>query len=667
MYRTAGQQGKGISFIFTDQEIKDEGFLEYINNILSSGEVSNLFARDEIDEITSELIPVMKKEFPRRPPTPENLYEYFLSRARKNLHVVLCFSPVGEKFRSRSLKFPGLFSGCTMDWFSRWPKDALIAVARHFLAQYDIVCTPEVKQEVIQAMGVFQDFVAESCGDYFERYRRTAHVTPKSYLSFIGSYKNIYTERRNIVGELSSRMKSGLEKLEEAGESVAQLAKELAVKEKELEVASKEAEKVLAEVTVKAQAAEKVKAEVQKVKDRAQAVADAIAADKSVAEEKLEKARPALEEAEAALQTIKSADIATVRKLAKPPHLIMRIMDCVLLLFQKKLDNMAMDPERPGPKPSWGESLKMMSQGGFLQGLQNFPKDSINEETVELLQPYFSMEDYYMENAKKVCGNVAGLCSWTKAMSFFYGINKEVLPLKANLAIQEVKFGKAQAELEEAQAILDEKQRELDIVKAMYDEAMRRKQTLIDDAETCRRKMKAASALIEGLGGEKKRWTQQSKEFQEQIQCLVGDVLLASAFLSYAGPFNQEFRFLLTDAWKKEMKDRIIPFSSDVNFVEMLTDSATISEWNLQGLPNDELSVQNGIIVTKATRFPLLIDPQGQGKTWIKNKEANNELQVSLINTVFVYFISLLDNYFKPQVLQVSFGRLSLVREGHTN
>ena len=43
-----------------------------------------------------------------------------------------------------------------------------------------------------------------------------------------------------------------------------------------------------------------------------------------------------------------------------------------------------------------------MSQSGFMASLKNFDKDTINEETVELLAPYFEAEDYNFENAKKV-------------------------------------------------------------------------------------------------------------------------------------------------------------------------------------------------------------------------------------------------------------------------
>ena len=54
--------------------------------------------------------------------------------------------------------------------------------------------------------------------------------------------------------------------------------------------------------------------------------------------------------------------IATVRKLGRPPHLIMRIMDCVLILFQRKLHAVIGDTAAPCPKPSWAESLKVLNQ-----------------------------------------------------------------------------------------------------------------------------------------------------------------------------------------------------------------------------------------------------------------------------------------------------------------
>uniref|UniRef100_A0A8C2TFR5 Dynein axonemal heavy chain 8 n=1 Tax=Coturnix japonica TaxID=93934 RepID=A0A8C2TFR5_COTJA len=609
LYRTAGAEGQGITFIFTDNEIKEEAFLEYINNLLSSGEISNLFARDELDEITQALIPVMKKEMPRCPPTFDNLYEYFLTRAKKNLHVV--FSPVGEKFRARSLKFPGLISGCTMDWFSPWPKEALVAVASYFLSEFNMVCSASVKEQVVETMGLFHDIVSESCENYFQRYRRRTHVTPKSYLSFVNGYKEVYAEKLENINEQAERMQIGLAKLMEASESVAKLSKELAVKEKELAVASVKADEVLAEVKVSAEAASIVKNEVQAVKDKAQKIVDEIDVEKVKAETKLEAAKPALEEAEAALNTIKPVDIATVRKLAKPPHLIMRIMDCCLILFQKQLDPVTMDPEKPCCKPSWGESLKLMS-GPFLQSLQQFPKDTINEETVELLQPYFHMEDYTLESGKKVCGNVAGLLSWTQAMAVFYGVNRDVLPLKANLAKQEARLKVANAELAQAQEQLDEKQAELDKVQAKFDAAMKEKMAM----ERGKRKLCITFFYFSFL-----------------FPRLVGDILLCTGFLSYCGPFNQIFRnLLLKDLWEVEMRAHKIPFTENLNLISMLVDPPTISEWNLQGLPGDDLSIQNGIIVTKASRYPLLIDPQTQGKTWIKKKEEDNELQVTTLN-----------------------------------
>lgn len=94
LYRVAGLEGSGITFIFTDNDIKEETFLESLNNILSSGEIANLFPKDELDEIQSELIPIMKKLQPKRPPTVDNLYDFFITRSRSNIHVVLCFSPV---------------------------------------------------------------------------------------------------------------------------------------------------------------------------------------------------------------------------------------------------------------------------------------------------------------------------------------------------------------------------------------------------------------------------------------------------------------------------------------------------------------------------------------------------------------------------------------------
>lgn len=294
-----------------------------------------------------------------------------------------------------------------------------------------------------------------------------------------------------------------------------------------------------------------------------------------------------------------------------------------------------------------------MSDTKFLSNLQNFPKDNINGETVDLLLPYFNYQDYTYEKAKIACGNVAGLLSWTIAMSDFYNVNKEVLPLKANLAKQEAKHSQAQEQLKAAEAIAFEKNRQLADAKRKLNQALSSQKLIEDEADKCKNKMTSATALISGLDQERNRWTQQLAGFNLDIKYLLGDVIVLTGFLSYSGPFNQEYRMHILDSWYKKMNEKGIPNFPDLNVIDKLADPPTISEWNLQGLPNDELSIQNGIIVTKSSKYPIMIDPQSQGIAWIKNKESiNNMLVTSFDNKHFRNHLEDCVSLGKPLLIQ---------------
>lgn len=249
----------------------------------------------------AELEPIMKQNLPKAIRSRDNLYDYFISRARANLHLTLCFSPIGEKFRNRSLKFPGLISGCTMDWFQAWPEDARIGVSRHYLNEFPVVCTDRVKGELINMMSFVHNHVSDTCLVYYDRFRRQTFVTPKSLLSFLESYKMLYRDKYENIQTLAVRMQTGLSKLVEAAASVEILKTELIAKNVVIVEATAEAETVLADVKVSADAAEVIKTQVSAIKVDAEQLVSEIAIDTEIAMSKLAEAKPALDEAEAAL------------------------------------------------------------------------------------------------------------------------------------------------------------------------------------------------------------------------------------------------------------------------------------------------------------------------------------------------------------------------------
>jgi dynein heavy chain len=165
---------KPIAFVFTDAEVKEEGFLEYINMILSTGEIPGLIAKDELEAMIGEMAPLYSKKFPDLEESRDAIIKFFFDQVRANLHIVLCFSPVGEKFRDRALKFPALFSGTTIDWFLPWPEQALQDVAAsYFDEKFGVkVDSDAAKQELINHCASVHMAVTKATQDYFGKFRR---------------------------------------------------------------------------------------------------------------------------------------------------------------------------------------------------------------------------------------------------------------------------------------------------------------------------------------------------------------------------------------------------------------------------------------------------------------------------------------------------------------
>lgn len=108
----------------------------FINDLLSSGEIADLFATEDKDTIVNNIRPAVKGA--GLIDNKDNCWNFYIQRVRKNLHMCLCFSPVGESFRSRSRKFPALVNCTVIDWFHPWPEDALLSVASKFLSDVEM-------------------------------------------------------------------------------------------------------------------------------------------------------------------------------------------------------------------------------------------------------------------------------------------------------------------------------------------------------------------------------------------------------------------------------------------------------------------------------------------------------------------------------------------------
>uniref|UniRef100_A0A8D1JV51 Dynein axonemal heavy chain 12 n=1 Tax=Sus scrofa TaxID=9823 RepID=A0A8D1JV51_PIG len=617
-------KGQKTVFLITDTQIKEEAFLEDIDSVLNTGEVPNIFAADEKQEVMEVNV---RTKGCQNAPLPLALFAFFVNRCKDNLHVVVAFSPIGDAFRNRLRQFPSLINCCTIDWFQPWPEDALELVAVKFLETLEL--TEVERQEIVPICKHFHTSIMDLSERFLHELGRHNYVTATSYLELIASFRQLLTKKRQAVMEAKQRYVNGLDKLAFAESQVGEMKMELVQLQPKLEEAKVENAHMMQVIEIESAQVEAKRKFVKFDEEIASGKAEEAQALKNECESDLAEAIPALEAALSALDTLKPADITIVKSMKNPPSGVKLVMAAVCVMKDIKPEKIS-DPSGTGGKilDYWGPSKKLLGDMNFLRDLREYDKDNIPVSFIKIRGEYLTNPEFDPPKVAKASSAAEGLCKWIMAMEVYDRVAKVVAPKKARLT-------EAQKSLAETMELLNQKREELTAVEhhlenlqRIFLEKTEEKARLEDQVELCAKKLERASKLIGGLGGEKSRWAQAADDLQTVYENLTGDVLVSAGVIAYLGAFTSDFRQTCTEDWSTLCKEKKIPCSQEFSLSKTLGDPVKIRAWNIAGLPTDTFSIDNGVIVNNSRRWPLMIDPQGQANKWIKNSEKENQLSV---------------------------------------
>ena len=622
--KLAGEANKNTVFLFSDTQIQHEYFVEDISNLLNTAEVPNLMESGDMVTIFENIRGRAKQA--GMDGNKDLMNNFFISEVRKNLHVVLCFSPVGDAFRERLRKFPSLVTCTTIDWFTAWPEDALLNVAQEFLK--DVNVADNLKAPLAEMCVKMHSGTIALSERYLAEARRHFYVTPTSYLELISSYKDLLKKKQKEIDTKKKRYINGLEKLAATEQSVEAMKEELIALQPQLVQAQKDTQAAMEVIAQETVEADKVKASVAKEEEEAKAEAARVKATQEECENDLQNAMPLLKAAVDALDTLTPGDIFEVKLMKTPPAPVMLVMEAVCIFMQIEPVRKTHPETGQMYNDWWATSIKLLSQPGFLNKLKTYDKDKIKKKVIRKVAKYVAKPEFEPKRIMKASKAAGGLCSWVKALVDYDAVIKVVNPKKAALAKAEEDLAGVMAELKVKQEQL---QGVIDKINALNDDLQGKKDhcaKLENDAEVCKIKLDRANKLVEGLGGEKVRWTANQEQLSVDYLALTGDVLLSSGCIAYLGAFTLAYREQATARWVElcQTSTPAIPCDDKYSLVKIMGDQVKIRQWNIQGLPKDSFSAENGTMVDYGRRWPLFIDPQGQANKWIRSMEGERGL-----------------------------------------
>uniref|UniRef100_A0A667HVG3 Dynein axonemal heavy chain 9 n=1 Tax=Lynx canadensis TaxID=61383 RepID=A0A667HVG3_LYNCA len=614
----AGVKGLSTVFLMTDAQVADEKFLVLINDLLASGEIPDLYSDDDVENIINNVRNEVKSQ--GLVDNRGNCWKFFIDRVRRQLKVTLCFSPVGNKLRVRSRKFPAIVNCTAIDWFHEWPRQALESVSLRLLQNTEGI-EPTVKQSISKFMAFVHTSVNQMSQAYLSNEQRYNYTTPKSFLEFIRLYQSLLSRHGKELRSKTERLENGLLKLHSTSAQVGNdLKAKLATQEVEVRHKNEDADKLIRVVGIETDKVSREKAIADEEERKVALIMQEVKQKQKDCEDDLAKAEPALTAAQAALNTLNKTNLTELKSFGTPPLAVSNVTAAVMTLIA---------PGGKVPKDrSWkAAKVSMAKVDTFLDSLVNFDKENIHENCLKAIRPYLQDPEFNPEFVATKSHAAAGLCSWVINIVKFYEVFCDVEPKRQALSRATSDLTAAQEKLAAIKAKITHLNENLAKLTAKFEKATADKLRCQQEAEATAGVISLADRLVRGLASENVRWAEAVQNFRQQESKLCGDVLLTTAFVSYLGFFTKGYRQSLMDGtWRPYLSQLKVPIpvTPTLDPLRMLTDEADVAAWQNQGLPADRMSAENATIVVTCERWPLVVDPQLQGMKWIKNKYGEN-------------------------------------------
>eukprot|EP01028_Stygiella_incarcerata_P004192 TRINITY_DN1890_c0_g1_i5.p1 TRINITY_DN1890_c0_g1~~TRINITY_DN1890_c0_g1_i5.p1 ORF type:complete len:4092 (-),score=1034.80 TRINITY_DN1890_c0_g1_i5:737-12970(-) len=617
----AGVEGKEIVLFLEDHHFRDENVLESINSLLSSGEVPGLFTKDELEQLLSPL-----KEISTKEGYFGSLSNFFVERIRQNLHVVISMDHSNPSFQARCRASPALFTRCCVVWVDNWSRSSMMKIPSLLLEESLSYLSKQSAEEIVSLFVTIHESASE------------LGTSPRKYIALLEAFRSIMGKKHKRVRKQVDRLEKGLQKLEEASDTVDELARDAEDKKKLLAVKQHEADVALQEISENMRVASEQKRNAEVLRVDLEREERIIQKQKGEIDAKLERVLPIVEEAKDSLKSLTSGQLAEIGALPMPPPQIRDVLEGVLRLMGN-FDT------------SWNNMRKFLKGGK--ERILHFDVETVTPDILSSVQELLRVNapSFEKKNIARVSKAAAPLAAWVQANVEYALVLQSIDPLRKEERVASLSLRKNRKELSDCLEKVDFLDSKVSTLKENFRTKTSEAESLRIQLQQAETTLAAARKLLEKLSGEQSRWGVQAKDLGRSLEELPRQCLAASGFLVYLGKMAEDVREEMVEKWKELA--RLESFSMRT----LLSTEGQLLQRKAEGLPADDLSQENGICILEAVQTPLIIDPSQQASTWLRNHLKDSAVGITTPQ----------DPKFTTTVeLAIRFGRTLIIEEMDT-